>query len=273
MNPLSWRAVTKTYPSFRLGPVSLELPRGYVTGLVGANGAGKTTLIKTGLGMVHVSSGTVQRIGMERIGIVFDTLTSAPYIKVRDYVAAISRFYPAWDQATYDRLAAWASLDPAKKCKDLSRGMGMKLQLAIALSHGAELLVLDEATAGLDPVARAEFLDMLAEFMTDESHTVLFSTHITSDLDKIADYVVFIENGQVAFNTPHDELTDTWRLVRGPREELDSVRDLVHGLREHTAGWEGLLATQDTVGLRTSVVEKPTLEDIIVHLAKEPLHV
>lgn len=274
MNPLELRGITKTYDGFTLGPIDLVVPRGYVMGLVGANGAGKTTLIKTSLGMVLPDAGTVAVVGHDRIGVVHD---QPAY--VADWTAvlvgrALAPFYPAWDQSRFDGLLAWAGIDPGKKVKELSRGMGMKLQLAVALSHGAELLILDEPTSGLDPLARSQLLDMVAEFMTEESHTVLFSTHITTDLEKVADYVTVIHEGRLLASTTRDELTEEWRMVHGAASELDAVRPLVRGLRQHARGWEGLMATPDTVALgRGTVVEQPTLEEIVVHLAKEPCHV
>ena len=151
--------------------------------------------------------------------------------------------------------------------------MGMKLQLAVALSHGAELLILDEPTSVLDPLARSELLDMIAAFMTDESHSVLFSTHITTDLEKIADYVTVIDDGRVVASSSRDDLLDAYRMVRGAASDLDAVRPLVRGLREHGAGWEGLMGTEDTVALgRRTLAEPPTLEEIVVHLAKEHRH-
>lgn len=274
MNPLQLRGTTKTYDGFTLGPIDLVVPRGYVMGLVGANGAGKTTLIKTALGMVHPDAGTVDVVGHDRIGVVHDQPAYVADWTAARVGRALAPFYPAWDQRRFDSLLAWAGIDASKKVKELSRGMGMKLQLAVALSHGAELLVLDEPTSGLDPLARSQLLDMVAEFMTDESHTVLFSTHITTDLEKVADHVTVIHEGRLLASTTRDELTEEWRMVHGPRSELDAVRAFVRGLREHPQGWTGLMSTPDTVALgRGVVVEEPTLEEIVVHLAKEPSHV
>ncbi|MBB1509431.1 ABC transporter ATP-binding protein [Tessaracoccus sp. MC1756] len=264
------RGVTKKYPGFALGPLDLVVPRGFVMGLVGANGAGKTTAIKVGLGMVHPDEGRAQDVDRTRLGVVMD---SAPYPalwKVRDVHRALAPFYPRWDQARFDELLGWAGIDEKKCIKELSRGMSMRLQLAVALSHGAELLVLDEPTSGLDPLARRELVDMLAEFMTDERHSVLFSTHITTDLDRVADYITLLHNGRVLTSGTRDELVESFRTVRGARSHLDDVRGLVRGLRLHDAGWEGLMATEHTVALNGSAaVEEPSLDDIIVAFAKE----
>ncbi len=188
MNPLVMHNITKNFPGFRLGPIDFELPRGYVTGLVGANGAGKTTLLKIALGLVHPTSGDSRLIDHERVGVVFDVPSLPRNWRLREVAPALKPFYPNWSDATFERILDWGGLDGSKRIHTLSRGMGMKLQLAIAMAHDAELLLFDEPTSGLDPLARSELLDMIAEYMTDENHTVLFSSHITSDIEKVADH-------------------------------------------------------------------------------------
>lgn len=275
MNPLELRGVTKRRGGFTLGPIDLVVPRGYVMGFVGTNGAGKTTTIRIALGLVHADAGSVQTLHHARIGVVHDQPAYVADWTAAQVGHAVAPFYPAWDAAAYDRLLGWAGIPRTKRVRELSRGMGMRLQLAVALSHGAELLILDEPTSGLDPLARTELLDMIAEFMTDESHSVLFSSHLTTDLERIADYVTVIDDGRIIASTSRDELVDSYRLVRGAASDLDAdLRPLIHGLREHGAGWEGLMATQDTVTLgRGTVAEAPSLEEIVVHLAKERHHV
>lgn len=268
--PLQLRGVTKHFPRFSFVDFDLVAPRGQVTGLVGANGAGKTTSIKCALGMVHPDAGSVALVPKERLGVVLD---QPPYVgswSVGDVERALAPFYRNWDPASYERLTAWGGMGRATKVKELSRGMGMRLQLAVALSHGAELLVLDEPTSGIDPLGRSELLDELAEFMLDETHTVLFSTHITSDLERIADRVVLLAEGRVVASGATEEVREAYRLVRGGSGDLPAeTRSLVHGLREHGVGWSGLMATEDTVHLgRTAVIEVPTLDDLVVHLAK-----
>lgn len=283
--PLALRAVMKRYEKgedkaanhtgFALGPLDLSVPRGYVTGLVGANGAGKTTAIKIALGLVRPDSGEVHLVDKRRVGVVFDQPSYVADWTAAQVGRALAPFYPLWDAARFAELLAWSGIQADKKVKQLSRGMGMRLQLAVALSHGAELLVLDEPTSGLDPLARRELLDMVAEFMVDESHCVLFSTHITTDLEKIADRIVVIRAGRVVSDSTRDELLDGYRIVRGASAELTpELRGLVLGLREHGVGWEALMATEDTATLgRRTVVEAPTLEEIVVHLGKESSHV
>ena len=269
MNPLVLHSTTKNYPGFGLGPIDIDLPHGHVTGLVGANGAGKTTLIKIALGLVHPDAGTTHLVEKDRVGVVLDGPALPSTWRVREVARALAPLYATWSQAAFDRVAAWGGLDGEKKVAELSRGMGMKLQLAIALAHEADLLVLDEPTSGLDPLARTELLDMLREFMLDESHTVLFSSHITSDIESIADDIVVMSAGRVVESGPLADVVDAYRVVRGGRSALDPVRGLVLGLREHGAGWEALMRTEDTLALGSeAVVEQPTVEQIVVALAR-----
>ncbi|MDO5498950.1 MAG: ABC transporter ATP-binding protein [Propionibacteriaceae bacterium] len=275
MNPLELRGVIKRYDGFTLGPIDLVVPRGYVMGFVGANGAGKTTTIKAALGLIHPDAGTAATLDHGRLGVVYDQPAYVPEWRASDVGRGLAPFYDHWEAARFDEMLAWAGIESGKRVKDLSRGMGMKLQLAVALSHGAELLILDEPTSGLDPLARTQLLEMIGEFMTDESHSVLFSTHITTDLEKIADHVTVIHDGRIVTSSTRDELLDGYRMVRGAASGLvPEVRPLVLGLREHGVGWEGLMATEDTLGLgNTAIAEAPTLEQIVVHVAKETHHV
>ena len=270
-HPLHLQAVTKHYPEFDLGPIDLAVPRGYVTGLVGANGAGKTTAIKIALGAARPGAGRVTLLDKTRVGVVLDQPCWDSNWRVRDVARLLSPFYPGWRQAVFDELASWAGVTPRTRVKDFSRGMGMKMQLAVALAQGAQLLVLDEPTSGLDPLARSELLDRLADFMTDERHAILFSTHITSDLERIVDEVVVVDRGRVLVSGMRDELLESWAIVRGPVAELTpELRVRLRGLREHAVGWEGLLETAD-VGLCGPgvVAETPTIEELLIHVAKE----
>lgn len=222
--------VTKHYgDDFSLRDVGLRVPRGCVTGFVGANGAGKTTTIKAILGLIAVESGTVELFGepfsmnadgeksrraKERIGVVFDTCPYVGELSIKMVGRIMAASYSSWDEGLFAAYLGRFALDSKKKVKDLSRGMGMKLQLACALAHQPELLVLDEATAGLDPLARDEILDILRDYMKDERRGILMSSHITTDLEKIADTVVCIENGRVVFDVEKDEITDMAGIAR-----------------------------------------------------------
>ena len=251
-NLLALKGITKEYKEFRLGPLDLSVPRGYVMGLVGANGAGKTTAIKIALGAVRHHAGAVHLIDKTRVGVVLDQPPWHTDWRVRDLSRLFRPFYPDWDQRVFDELAGWAGVSPRLKIKEFSRGMGMKMQIAVALAHRAELLILDEPTSGLDPLARSELLDRLSDFMTDERHAILFSTHITSDLERIADLITILDRGRV--------------IASGPRDEL---RPRIRGLRRHAVGWEGLLAASDLSLCGPGIVsEAPSIEELLVHLAK-----
>ena len=270
-SPLKLQGVTKNYKEFHLGPIDLEVPRGYVMGLVGANGAGKTTAIKIALGAVLPGNGVVRLIDKSRVGVVLDQPPWPSSWRVRDIAKLVGPFYPDWDQRVFEELCGWAGVSWRLKVKEFSRGMGMKMQLAVALAHEAELLVLDEPTSGLDPLARGELLDMLSEFMTSERHSVLFSTHITSDLDRIADMVTILDAGRVIASGSREDLLETWVMVRGGVADLtDGLSSRVRGLRRHSVGWEGLLPAADLGLCGPGVVaETPSIEELLVHLAKE----
>jgi len=229
VNPVEISHLTKHYPDFSLNDVTFSVPAGYVTGFVGANGSGKTTTIKAALGMIHPDAGSATTLGHERIGVVFDAPPYNPEWRLKDLGRGIGRFYPTWSQERYDAELQAAGLNPTKKVKALSRGMGMRLQMAVALAHDPELLILDEPTGGLDPLARSEMVDMLAQFMVEEGRTILFSTHITSDLDRLADYLVILSRGRVVANGTAEEIIDSFRLVRGIPERLPDAWKILFG--------------------------------------------
>ena len=209
--------------SFALRNVNLAVSSGEIVGFVGANGAGKTTTIRAALGLISLEAGELRLFGepfgpnapdgtqrrvRSRIGVVFDTCPYPTEFTIAQVERCLAPAFPSWDKAQFWHLAERFSLSRKAKVKDLSRGMGMKLQLAVALSHNADLLVLDEATAGLDPIARDGVLAALREFAAQEGHGVLLSSHITSDLDRVADRVVGIDGGHIIFNMPREEITD-----------------------------------------------------------------
>lgn len=224
---------------FSLQDVSLSVPQGSVVGFVGANGAGKTTTIRAILGLMDADAGTVEVLGepfglhadaaacacvKQRIGVVFDTCPYVGDLTVKTVGAVMAAAYPSWRAGLFEEYLRRFSLTPKKKVKELSRGMGMKLQLACALSHDPELLILDEATAGLDPLARDEVLAILREYLAaDERRSMLLSSHITSDLDKIADRVVCIDAGRIVFDRDKDEICDMAGIARCRASEFEQV--------------------------------------------------
>ncbi len=205
MNALELQNVTKEYPGFSLTDISFSLPSGYIMGLIGENGAGKTTTLKAILGLIH-SQGSVQVLGRgreditaakEQVGVVLEDATFPDPLNGRDVARILRGVYKTWDREKFMGLLHQFDLDPKKKVKDYSRGMKMKLSLAVALSHDSRLLLLDEPTSGLDPVVREEVLDMLLQFIQEPDRSVLFSSHILSDLERVCDYVTFLHQGKL----------------------------------------------------------------------------
>lgn len=231
---------------FSLRDVTLAVEPGQIVGFVGVNGAGKTTTIRAALGLIKLDAGEVrlfgQRCGAEapdesqrhlrsRVGLVLDTCPFPSTLKVGQIEALVGPAYPTWDRKTFAGFINRFGLDPRTKVKDLSRGMGMKLQLACALSHNAKLLVLDEATAGLDPMAREELLDELLAFVADGQRSVLLSSHITSDLDRTADRVICIDNGSIVFDLPREDITDCAGIAHCSQAQAAELIACVEGAR------------------------------------------
>ena len=231
---------------FSLRDVTLAVEPGQIVGFVGANGAGKTTTIRAALGLIKLDAGEVrlfeqrcdanasdeqQRRLRSRIGLVLDTCPFPSTLKVTEVETLVSPAYPTWSHETFAGLIDRFGLDSKAKVKDLSRGMGMKLKLACALSHTAELLILDEATAGLDPMAREELLDELLAFVADGQHGVLFSSHITSDLERAADCVICINNGSIVFDMPREDITDRAGIAHCTQAQAAELMACVEGAR------------------------------------------
>ena len=276
-NILEVRGLRKNYASFTLNNINFDVPRGYIMGFIGPNGAGKTTTIKSILGIIKPDAGNVSIFGNENnlaqnenIGVVMDSPMYIDEWTLADVEKAISPFYKEWDKGLYANYIRRFGLDAKKKVKELSRGMKVKLQIAAALSHNAQLLILDEPTSGLDPVARDEICDLLREFVSDESKSVLFSTHITSDLEKTADYITFILNGAIVFTGRKDDLLEQYTRITGGLEEINAEeKKLVIGLREHGTGFEGMVETTNIRKLpKTILTEEISLDEIIIFMNK-----
>lgn len=262
--------------TFALRDVSFALPTGYVMGLIGANGAGKTTIIRCLLGMRAVDTGELELLGhpvpgpvalRQDVGVVLDHTYLVGDWRLTEVERTLRPFYTRWDATRYRGLLDEFGLDPRAKVKDLSRGMAVKLMITVALSHQARLLVFDEPTSGLDPVTRDELMGIIGDFLLDEGHSVLFSTHITTDLDRIGDYVTLVHNGRVVRTGTKDELLDAYRIVRaGPDDLHDPVGVQLIGVRQTATGTQALVRTEEADLLDGHVlVEAPTLEDIAVH--------
>ena len=280
-NILSVSELTKNYPGFSLSQVGFELPGGSIMGLIGENGAGKTTTLKLILGLLKPDGGQVTLFGRpqtgddlavkEQIGVVMDGSFFSEYMTSADVGSSLRYFYKAFDPNQYRRWLDRFSLPSTKKVKDFSRGMKMKLALAAALSHSPRLLILDEATSGLDPVVRSEVLDVFLEFIQDEEHSILFSSHITSDLEQVADYITFIHQGQVIFNNSKDSLLEEYGVLhcgQSHYEVLDQS-DII-GCRKNRFGCDALVKNRAEFQARHPglVVDPAGLDDIMLFYIK-----
>jgi ABC-2 type transport system ATP-binding protein len=268
--------VTKRYPSgFALDSISFDLPQGYIMGLIGPNGAGKSTLIKLILNMTKRDEGAIEVLGQDaltdeeeikqNLGVVFSSNYFYDNWNARQVRNAVAPLYSAWDDDAFSKYLTLFKIDSKKRTKQLSRGMQTKLALAVALSHDAKLLILDEPTSGLDVLARDELMDILMNYIEDGQHTVLFSTHITSDLDRSADFITYITQGKLYFTGPKDELKEDFLLLKGGPEEIDAIRDKAIGIRQYSSGFDALLRTEDadSTMLAQLTVEHPSIDDII----------
>lgn len=274
MNAIEIRNLTKAYPLFTVDDVSLDVKQGYITGLIGPNGVGKSTLIKMMLGIVRPDSGSPkQEIDIkQRIGIVSYDCFYYEHLTIHDTKKLVAPFYHKWNDSKFKGYLDQFELSPKKKIGDLSKGMKIKFALAVALSHEAELLIMDEPTSGLDPVFRREMLDLLADMMQNERNSIMFSTHITTDLDRIADYITFINRGKIVFNEAKEDVLERYALVKGDIRLLDSdIRKEFIGIRETAVGFEGLVDNRHNASQlfgNHAVLETPSLEDIMYFTAK-----
>ncbi|MBQ7098974.1 MAG: ABC transporter ATP-binding protein [Oscillospiraceae bacterium] len=272
MNAIEIKNLSKHYKGFSLENLSLTLPSGCIMGLVGENGAGKSTTIRLLLGMTRPDSGEISVFGQklsremkEQIGVVLDEPGYPGCMNAAQIGKMLSGIFKGWEQTTYDHYLAKLRIPDNKPFKDFSKGMKMKLCLAAALSHGAKLLILDEATSGLDPVVRDELLDVFNDFTRDEGNSVLISSHIVSDLEKICDYIAFLHRGKLMLCREKDELLSEYAFVQGSREEIDRLDTI--GRRDGRFGTEAIVRrSQVPAGMKTSPI---TIEDLFIFMAKE----
>jgi len=263
---------------FSLSDLNFSITKGSIMGLIGKNGSGKTTLIKTLLNMISKTSGEVlfddiPMLGNEetvksKIGVVFDALIYPLNFKPTKIKKMISPFYKTFDDKRFDELMNRFELNANKKLSSYSKGMQMKFGVVMALCHNPELIILDEPTAGLDPIARADVIDLLLELMQNEERSILFSTHITSDLEKIADYITMIDNGKIVFSKGKDEMLDSYILAHIEKEAItDVIKSELIGVKETTFGYQGLcpnsLMIKNVLGVK---MVRPTIEDIMVYM-------
>lgn len=276
-NILEVCGLNKSYRNFALQDVSFSLPEGCITGFIGVNGAGKTTTLKTILGLTPKDSGeirffdrnldTEEQAIKERLGIVFDSGGFYGELNLLEMKALAASSYHSWDEAEFRHYLDRFSLNPRQKINTLSKGMRMKYALALALSHHAELLIMDEPTSGLDPLIRRQLLDILREYMKQGGRGVFFSTHITSDLDRLADMLILIDRGQIIFQEEKDSLMERYRIVKGDIQELsDAVLPLLHSLSRTAFGFTAVTdqAGEIRKAMPGALLERASIEDIML---------
>lgn len=276
-NILEIKNLSKKYDGFELKNVNIELPKGTIMGFIGENGAGKSTTIKAILNVIKRDNGQIKVLGLdnmedekylkENIGVVLDDSFLSEYLNPIDINKIMKNIYTSWDEKLYFKYIDKFKLPKEKKSKDYSTGMKMKLKIAVALSHHPRLLILDEPTSGLDPVARNEILDIFQDFIQDENHGIFVSSHITTDLEHIADYITFINDGEIIFTETRDELLENYAVVKCSKEEFNKIdrKDYIK-FKKNRYGYEVLINNKQKFkkNYDISVIDKPTIEDIML---------
>lgn len=280
-NILELKGLRKSYDRFALQDVSFALPEGCIAGLVGVNGAGKTTTLRTILGLRNKDAGEIRIFGLDmadsprqiknRIGVILEESCFYENLTLDEMKSVIAPAYENWCEEDYRKYISRFNLNSKQKISALSKGMKMKYALALALAHKAELLIMDEPTGGLDPLVRSELLEILQEYMAADGKGVLLSTHITSDLDKIADILIIIDDGKILLQESKDTLLDTYRIVKGDKTTLtEASRRLLLNIRESAFGFEALTSAEGELRrlIPDAIFERPAIEDIMLGLVK-----
>lgn len=266
---------TKKYDSFKIENVNLSIPNGYITGFIGPNGSGKTTIIKSIMSLIKSDEGKIiinndytvdGTINNEDIAFVTDNNYLSKDWTAKDSRNVFKMFKKTWSDKKFYSYLKKLNIPLDKKTKDFSKGMQMKLMVAIALSYESKILILDEPTSGLDPSSRYQIMDLLQQYVENENKTILFSTHITSDLEQIADYIAFILDGEIIYMGTKDELIDSYMLVKGGLEEISFIKSKIIGLKTYENYFEGLIATVNIEEKYPLTYEKVSLDDLIVFL-------
>lgn len=273
--------LSKTYDTFKLEDINFKLPSGSIMGLIGENGAGKTTTLKLILNLIKRNEGTIKIFGKdnienereikEQIGIVLDESYFHDTLKASDICLIMKNIYKNWDTDIYNNYLNKFNLHKNKILKEYSRGMKMKLSLAVALSHNPQFLILDEATSGLDPIVRNEILDVFLEFIQDEQHSILVSSHITSDLEKIADYVTFIHDGKIVFSKSKDDLIYNYGLIKCSINDINKIGEAdIIARRKNQFGYEILISDKKEMQKKYKdfIIDNTAIEDIMLFYIK-----
>lgn len=272
--------VTKEYKDFKLDHINIALPKGCIMGFIGENGAGKTTAIKLILDLINRDSGTITILGKdnkseidsikENIGVVLDESSFPENLNAAEINHILKKIYKTWDENKFYNFLNKFSILLDKSIKDYSRGMKMKLSIAVSLSHDSEILILDEATSGLDPIIREEILDTFLEFIQDESNSIFVSSHIISDLEKICDYITFIHKGKIVFSEAKDNLLDNYGILKCSAEEFENIdKSIVKGVRRNKFGIEALVLKNKISG--NFLIDKASIEDIMIFTIREQM--
>ncbi|MDF2538397.1 MAG: hypothetical protein K0S76_1418 [Herbinix sp.] len=280
-NAIEIKNLTKHYKNFSLDNVNFTVPMGSIMGFVGENGAGKTTTIKALLDMIRIDGGEIKVLGGKpvdlsrekkaEIGVVFDGSSLHDNMTAKNINTIMKHIYPNWEVNVFFGYLKKLQLPEDKIIKEYSRGMKMKLSIAIALSHNSKLLILDEATSGLDPMVRDEILDIFLDFIQDEEHTILLSSHIISDIEKIADYVTFIHGGKIIFSESKDSLIYQYGVLHCRKEEIAEIdRSYIVGVRENSFGAELMIRNKEEFQrrFRKFAVEKTSIEEIMLFISR-----
>lgn len=271
------KGLAKTFGKFILGPNDFAIKKGFVTGFIGKNGMGKTTTIKALLSLINydgdifIDDKKIEDLSyLQDVGLVMDDSFLGKDWTLDLVNEAMTVGYENWDKDTYYSYLDKFDLEEGKKVEELSRGMKIKLMLAVALSHQAKILILDEPTSGLDPAMRDELVDIILDFMENEDHTVLFSTHITQDLDRIADYIVFIDEGKIVFEGSKDELYDKFLLVKGGLDDYELIKKFkIYGQKKTKVNFEALILREDFVEDNKLVTEVPSIDQIMIYYGRK----
>ncbi|HWP79362.1 MAG TPA: ABC transporter ATP-binding protein [Candidatus Acidoferrum sp.] len=273
-NILEVNSIFKKYNAFSLEDIRFHLPKGYIMGLVGPNGAGKTTIIKSVVNAINVDSGTVKVFGLdakadeikikERLGYISDEIYFSDTWSAKDINTIMKRLYSSWDSRAFTRYVRRYDLPMDGQIHTYSSGMKTKLMLSAVFSRDTRLLVLDEPTSGLDPVMRDEFLTLIKEYIGDGERSVLYSTHITTDLEKTADYLTFVNDGRLVFSEETDALRETYYLIKDSLDVLDRIKNLCIGLRTNAYGFDALTTRDNLIKLPDTCVRQPASIDEIV---------
>ena len=279
-NVLEVNNLSKAFKGFSIDSISFNLPAGVIMGFVGQNGAGKTTTIRLILNMSKRDSGEIKVFGLDNIndeleikqnlGVIFDDLFFIEMWKIKDIEDAIKAFYKFWDSKLYRQYLDKFNLSNNKKIKELSRGMKIKLMLAVAMSHNAKLLILDEPTSGLDPVARNELLNIFKEYIANGERSILFSTHITSDLEKAADYITLIDHGKLFYSGNTSDLINNYFIIRGSPDILSAeLEENIIGLTINKSIFAGMIKSSMLQNIPKEIVcGIPTIDEILIYISK-----